>query len=77
MIYQVLALGGAILVLAAYFLLQRGRLVRTERLYNVMNLVGGILLTIVAVHDGRLGFILLEGLWAAFSVPGALRPAAK
>lgn len=70
MIYQALAIGGAILVLVAYFLLQRGRLERDSRIYNLMNFLGGALLTVVAVHDGRIGFIVLEGMWALLSLPG-------
>ena len=64
-----LSLIGAAMVLGAFAASQRGSLSRTDVWYNVLNLVGSTLLTIVAVVDRRLGFILLEGLWALFSIP--------
>jgi hypothetical protein len=72
MVFQVLSLIGAAMVLGAFAASQRGALSRTDVWYNVLNLVGSTLLTIVAVNDRRAGFILLEGLWALFSIPPLL-----
>ncbi|MDQ3697590.1 MAG: hypothetical protein M3373_06145 [Gemmatimonadota bacterium] len=68
MLYQVIALAGAIMVLGAYFALQRGWLAREHWLFNALNFVGAGLLTVVAVRDGRVGFILLEATWALLSL---------
>lgn len=74
MINQVLSLVGAAMILVAYLAFQRGWLERKHRLYHALNFVGSALLTVVAVADGRAGFIILEGAWALLSIPGTLRP---
>ena len=73
MVAQAMSLVGAFLVLGAYFALQRGWVAGDDRLFNLLNFVGAGLLTWVAIEDGRVGFILLEGAWALLSLPGALR----
>jgi hypothetical protein len=72
MLFQILSVLGAAMVLFAYAANQRGKLTRDDVWYNVLNLVGSALLTVVAVIDRRIGFILLEGLWAIFSIPPLL-----
>jgi Na+-translocating ferredoxin:NAD+ oxidoreductase RnfD subunit len=74
--YQTVSLAGAFLILTAYLLSQRGRLGPRDRAYNLMNLVGALLLLWVAIVDWRWGFILLEALWAVASIPPLLRPPA-
>lgn len=75
MLYQVISVLGAILILAAYVLLQLGRIESTNRWFSVMNFVGSALLTWVAVVDWRVGFIFLEAAWALLSFPGMFRRA--
>jgi len=70
---QILSLAGAFLILAAYVSNQRGWLSPRDRSYNLMNLVGALLLLWVALVDWRWGFILLEAVWAAASLPPLLR----
>jgi hypothetical protein len=60
---------GAVLVLVAFGCLQTGKLDRRDRWFNLLNFVGSVMLGAVAVHDRRWGFIGLEFIWAAFSVP--------
>jgi hypothetical protein len=60
---------GAVLVLVAFACLQTGKLDRRDRWFNVLNFVGSMMLGFVAVHDRRWGFIGLEFIWAALSVP--------
>ena len=74
MLYQLASLLGAALILAAYVGYQRGRLGREDRRYNALNFVGSAILAWVAVVDRRWGFIVLEGAWAALSLPPLLRP---
>ncbi|MFQ5536124.1 MAG: hypothetical protein ACE5GJ_01610 [Gemmatimonadota bacterium] len=72
---QVISLAGALLILFAYALNHRRVLGPADPLYNVMNLVGALLLGWVAVVDRRAGFILLEAAWAILSViPLVRRP---
>ena len=68
-----MSITGAILVLIGFGALQMGKLDRRDRWFNVLNLVGSLLLGAVAVHDLRWGFIGLEFIWAAFSVPPLLQ----
>lgn len=66
---QVISLAGAALILAAYVANQRGWTGPARMDYNVANLAGALLLGWVAVADRRLGFILLEVVWALVSIP--------
>jgi uncharacterized membrane protein len=67
--YQLMSVTGAVLVLVAFACLQTGKLDRRDRWFNVLNFVGSMMLGFVAVHDRRWGFIGLEFIWAALSVP--------
>ena len=69
MFYQLMNILGAVLVLIGFGALQMGKLDRRDKRFNLLNLVGSLLLGAVAVHDRRWGFIGLEFIWAAFSVP--------
>lgn len=73
MFLQIVSLLGAGLILAAYVLNQRGVIGPDDRLYSAMNLVGAGLLCWVAVVDRRIGFIVLEGVWALVSIPPLVR----
>jgi hypothetical protein len=75
MFNQILSVVGSLLVLAAYFALQRGHLASGSRVYSAMNFFGAALMTWVAVSEWQVGFILLEGVWALLSFPGMLRKA--
>ena len=67
---QILSLGGAGLILLSFFSLQRGWWKSHGLLYLWANLIGALLLTVVAVYDRRAGFIVLETTWALVSVWG-------
>ena len=45
-----------------------GRMEREDVAFNVLNFAGSVLLGWVAIVDHRLGFIILESAWAAFSL---------
>jgi hypothetical protein len=70
---QVLSVLGSLLILGAYFALQRGRLRAEQRAYSALNFVGAAVLAYVAVMERQVGFILLEGTWALLSIPGMLK----
>lgn len=69
MLFQVLSVFGAALILGAYAGNQRRWIGPEDASYNVMNLLGALLLLWVAVVDRRVGFIALEAVWAAITLP--------
>ena len=75
MLYQLLSLVGAVLILAGFALLQLGRVQRDDVSFSLMNFVGSSLLTVVAIQDRRLGFIILEAAWALLSLIPLVRRA--
>ena len=77
MLYQVVSVVGATLILLAYYANQKHWTKPDDPLYNILNLAGAGLLGWIAVVDQRLGFILLEALWAAVAVPPLLRAALR
>jgi len=72
--FQLVSLAGAVLILSAYLANSRRWMGPQDRMYNLMNLVGGALLFWVAVVDHRLGFMILEGAWALIAIPPLLNP---
>lgn len=64
---QAIQIVGALIILAAFAASQLGELETDSRLYLLLNLVGSTVLAILAVIEGQIGFILLEGVWALVS----------
>jgi hypothetical protein len=76
---QAIQIAGALAILAAYALAQLGRLDQRSTSYLSLNLVGSVVLTVLAYHERQWGFFLLEGVWALVSAWGfhaRRRPAA-
>jgi hypothetical protein len=71
---QLIAVAGSLLILAAYAGHQRGLIDRTHPAYSWMNLIGAVVLTVIAFRAQQWGFVLLEGVWAVISVPPLIRP---
>jgi len=58
---------GAALILSGFVLAQMGRLATSSMTYLVLNFFGATILAVTAAVDGDIGFLLLEGVWAAVS----------
>lgn len=69
---QVAQVAGAILILTAFLLAQTKRLATDSVVYLVLNLVGSVVLAVLAWLDRDLGFLLLEAVWAVVSAVGLL-----
>ncbi len=64
---QVIQIIGALIILGAFAGSQLGELPTDSRRYLALNVVGAAILAVLAVIEGQIGFVLLEGVWAAVS----------
>jgi hypothetical protein len=64
---QAIQIIGALIILGAFAGSQLGEMPTDSRLYLLANLVGSAVLAVIAVIEGQIGFILLEGIWAIVS----------
>ncbi len=69
---QAISVVGALAILLAYAANQLGWTDASSLWYQVANLVGSVILTVVAVIEVQIGFILLEGVWALVSLWGII-----
>jgi hypothetical protein len=67
---QIAQIAGAVLILVAFTAAQRGSMSPHSRVYLVLNLLGSIVLAVVAAVEFDLGFLLLEAVWALVSAWG-------
>lgn len=65
---QVIQVVGALLILLAFVAAQAGRVSPHARSYLVLNLVGSVILAVIAAYEFDLGFLLLESVWAIVSL---------
>ena len=70
---QAISVVGALLILLAYAANQFGWTDASNLPYQLANLLGSGILTVVAVMEAQYGFILLEGVWALVSLYGVVR----
>jgi hypothetical protein len=73
MLLQVMSIVGALMVLAAYGLNQGGIWRELHAGYLTLNIIGSLMLGVVAIVDQRAGFILLEFAWAGVGLIGVAR----
>ncbi len=67
---QTISVLGALAILGAFAANMFGWISPSNLWYSVANFLGSAVLTVVAVVDQQLGFLLLEGTWAQVSLWG-------
>jgi hypothetical protein len=72
-IVQMVQLAGAAMILIPFAAVQLKRMQVESVAYQLLNLVGSVMLTLTAIVHRQYGFILLEGIWAIMSLVGLLR----
>ena len=70
---QVISVFGSLAILAAFVANQRGLISPSQLSYAAANFVGAAILTVVAIVDQQVGFILLQGTWTLVSLIGIVR----
>jgi hypothetical protein len=70
---QAVSLLGASLQLLVFALMQLGRLSPRSLSYQLANVVGSLLMTVVASVNREYGFILMEAVWCLTSLYGLIR----
>ena len=73
MFLQLISVVGALMVLSAYGLIQSGVWSKLHAGYLALNIIGSLLLGILAIEDQRVGFIFLEFAWASLGLVGVAR----
>jgi hypothetical protein len=74
---QLIQVAGAVFVLAGFTAAQVGRLDQHSPVYLGVNLAGSAILAVDAMLGHELGFLLLEGVWAAVSAWGLVQLARR
>jgi hypothetical protein len=70
---QLVQIIGALLILTAFAAVQFERMRPDSRIYLALNLVGSVVLAVLAWMESQWGFLLLEGVWAIVSAWGLTR----
>jgi hypothetical protein len=73
MVEHIISLVGAGMILAAYGAQQLQKLDSNSLLYIVLNLIGSLILAVVAYRIWQTGLILVEGSWALISAFALIR----
>lgn len=71
--YDWIGIAGTLMVLAAFFLLQAGRLSGTGLVYQLLNLFGAGSVLVSLLGQFNVSVFLLEATWVAISAYGIVR----
>jgi hypothetical protein len=67
---QIISILGALAILGAFAANQLGWITPSQFSYTLANFVGAAILTVVAIVDQQIGFVLLQGAWTLVSLVG-------
>jgi hypothetical protein len=70
---QVIQVVGALMILVAYGAAQAGRWATDQLAYLWLNLVGSVILAVLAATSANWGFLLLEGVWAIVTAASLIK----
>jgi hypothetical protein len=70
---QVVQVIGALMILIAYGAAQAGRWSTDGLVYLWLNLVGSVILSVLAATSENWGFLLLEGAWAIVTAASLIK----
>ena len=75
--YDWIGMLGTLLVLAAFFLLQAGKIHGNRLAYQLLNLVGAACVLVSLWNKFNISVFLLEATWVAISIYGIVRTLRK
>jgi len=70
LLFDIIGMSGTLLVVGCFFLLQLKKITPTSLTYNLMNLIGAILLLISLCYNFNLASFVIELFWIAASLIG-------
>lgn len=73
MITDIIGIGGVVLVLLAYFLLQTGAVKADELRYPLINLAGAVMILVSLTRTFNLASFIIEICWIGISLYGIAR----
>lgn len=73
LIADIVGIIGVVLIIAAFFLLQAGRISAQSYAYQLSNLVGAICLLYSLYYHWNLASVIIEILWLIISIYGLIR----
>lgn len=70
---NIVGICGTLLIVLAFFLLQKGRIKSDDMCYPVLNLVGALMILITLKWDWNLPTFVIECFWIAISLYGIVK----
>ncbi|GLX84851.1 hypothetical protein tloyanaT_11030 [Thalassotalea loyana] len=72
LLFDIIGMSGTLLVVGCFFLLQLKKITPTSLTYNLMNLVGAILLLVSLCYNFNLASFVIELFWIVASLIGLI-----